>query len=389
MAAPKLSFEASVEAPGARELSISLLRKGFVDSFDTFFTLSHDAVDASAAYEPLALGPEVLAMVQGLLVSAEESLRRRDTAAACAAYRTLAEHYAGLGEYATAVVFNEKIVGAAMAAGETAAAAAAQGLLGAACVLSGDLQAAIACHEQQVVLGRQMGGAEGATVMAEARASLVTAYTARAAAMERAGDAGGALLLLQKCLVAARDCGDAAREAAAQHRLGSVHLALGALNSARECQQLYRAASEAAADVAGQGRACRALAEIARASSDSAQVASFLGECVRLAEVCDDLDAHARACESLGLHHREHGDHAKAAQFYEKYFELSRSSTSAEGAQKAADGDAAEQPNVLVERSRAALGVARGNSQLAAFSAAVAGDVPALVQWRNRRVPIT
>jgi len=44
-------------------------------------------------------------------------------------------------------------------------------------------------------------------------------------------------------------------------------------------------------------------------------------------------------------------------------------------------------PQVLLDKARAYLGIAKGNSMLPAYQRLVTTDLDALLAWKNRRVP--
>ena len=94
---------------------------------------------------------------------------------------------------------------------------------------------------------------------------------------------------------------------------------------------------------------------------------------LELAQASEKLSAQAEACCSLGVLYNQQNDFASAVQYLERYFELARSI-----------GD-----RKLVDKARAYLGIARGNSVLPAFVNVVTSDLDALLRWKNRRAPFS
>lgn len=160
-------------------------------------------------------------------MEAEESVRRGRYPAACASYRTLADSYGSTGAYSTAANFYEKLLQTCEAAHDIVGAAEAHGLLGNVHTSEGDLAMAIARHEQQVATAT-FAGPDGVDQKRTGQRSLVVAYSAQADAYSNAGDAELAVSIYEKCLEAARQCGDVAGEGLTQHRLGITLAGLGA-----------------------------------------------------------------------------------------------------------------------------------------------------------------
>jgi tetratricopeptide (TPR) repeat protein len=324
--------------------------------------------------------------------------------AACRSYRTLADGYFATGAYETAVVFHEKLLSTCVAAGNTVGAAEAHGELGTVATASGDLGAAIAWHELQVATATS-AGAEGIEQKRRGFQSLVGAYTAQAQDFEKSGDAELAVAMYEKCLEAARQCGDVVGEGMTQHRLGLTLASLGDTERAMQCQRLYRdscAAQVPEPDQAGQGKACQALASAAHAAGDTDAACEYLEQCIELAASAEDTTAQSVGCAALGALYRSSSKHEVAVQYFEKFFELARAAETEEddpsGAESAGGAQGAELASTspssaesalrLTDTARAVLGVARASAQFDAFAGVVKSDLPALLAWRNRRTPL-
>ena len=285
--------------------------------------------------------------------------------------------------------FHGKVLQICMAAHDMVGAAEAHGRLGRIHVEQGDLDLAIERHEQQVAVA-SAAGPEAMEQKRDGQRSLVSAYGQQAEAAEKAGDTAGAIATHEKCLEAARQCGDVAGEGLTQHRLGMTLAAAGETERVMQCQRLYRdaCAAQQPVDLVGQGKACQALAAAAQAKGDTDAAANYLEDCIELASRAEDTAAQSRGCAALGALHRSNGNHAASVQYFEKFFELARAAeTEEEPTEEQTQSDAAGGLR-LADTARAALGLARGNAQMAVFADVVQKDLSALLAWRNRRTPL-
>ena len=313
-------------------------------------------------------------------------------AAACQSYLTLAESYVEAEQFATAVEFHGKVLEICLAAHDMVGAAETHGRLGRIHVTTGDMEAAIARHEQQVAVATA-AGPEAMEQKRDGQRSLVSAYGQQAADAEKAGDVASAIATYEKCLEAARACGDVAGEGLTQHRLGMALAAAGETERAMQCQRLYRdaCAAQQPPDLAGQGKACQALAAAAQAMGDTESASTYLEECIELASRAEDTAAQSRGCAALGALYRTSGNHASSVQYFEKFFELARAAETEDdpALDQATDEQAPGDGLRLADTARAALGLARGNAQMAVFAEVVQKDLGGLLAWRNRRTPLT
>lgn len=385
-------------------MCVEMLKEGYVGAFTQFFSLVHPSEIEAAPAGPQANAPTIeLRSVKDQLMEAEECERRGDYDAACGSYTSLAEQFVAPGSSQThldtAIDFHSKVLNIRDGSRDALGTAVAQSHLGQVHVAKGDLLSAIACHEQQAALAQSLG-IEGAEQRRLAQQSLVAVYTAQAARYSREeGMVDAAVEMYHKCLDAARSCGDMKSEGLTQHRLGLTLAGTGDMEGAMRCQQLYRdsCAAQTPEDKRGQGKACQAMAGASRMLGDHEGAARYLEECVQLASSAEDTTAQASACASLGSLYRAEENHAAALQYFEKCFELARA---AKG-QAFSDKSGAPEPDAeaaagrdkggalsLTDSARAALGLARGMAAMEKFSDVVQHDLPALLQWRNRRLPL-
>lgn len=275
-----------------------------------------------------------------------------------------------------------------LAAHDMVGAAEAHGRLGRILVTMGDMEAAIVRHEQQVAVA-SAAGPEAMEQKRDGQRALVSAYGTQAADAEKAGDVASAIATYEKCLDSARACGDVAGEGLTQHRLGMTLAAAGETERAMQCQRLYRdaCAAQQPVDLVGQGKACQALAAAAQLVGDTTAASTYLEECIELAARAEDTAAQSRGCAALGALYRSDGNHASSVQYFEKFFELARAAETedepAEGQEEMPEGGLR-----LADTARAALGLARGNAQMATFAEVLQKDLPGLLAWRTRRVPL-
>ncbi len=309
-------------------------------------------------------------------------------AAACQSYLTLAESYVESKQYGTAVEFHEKVLEICLAAHDMVGAAEAHGRLGRIHATTGDMEAAIARHEQQVGVATA-AGPEAMEQKRDGQRNLVSAYGQQAADAAKVGDVASAIATYEKCLDAARACGDVAGEGLTQHRLGMTLAAAGETERAMQCQRLYRdaCAAQQPPDLAGQGKACQALAAAAEAIGDTESASTYLEECIELASRAEDTAAQSRGCAALGALYRTSGNHASSVQYFEKFFELARAAETEDDEAQVPENTPAGGLR-LTDTARAALGLARGNAQMAVFAEVVQKDLPGLLAWRNRRTPL-
>lgn len=304
---------------------------------------------------------------------------------------TLAESYAEAQQHATAVEFHEKVLEICLAAHDMVGAAEAHGRLGRIHVTTGDMETSIARHEQQVAVATA-AGPEAMEQKRDGQRSLVRAYGQQAADAAKAGDVASAIATYEKCLDAARACGDVAGEGLTQHRLGMTLAAAGETERAMQCQRLYRdaCAAQQPPDLAGQGQACQALATAAEAIGDTEAASTYLEECIELASRAEDTAAQSRGCAALGAMYRTAGNHAASVQYFEKFFELARAAETEDEPEHLAHSAERSMAGSLrlTDTARAALGLARGNAQMAVFAEVVQKDLPGLLAWRNRRTPL-
>ena len=361
-----------------QSLCIDILVSGHVQAYVDFFYLTHrPEVDVGDSEEPqeeqVGIPSAMLPLVKTQLAEAEVARRRGDTQAVFASYNQLADFFTGLADQRTAIYFWEKCLEITQLTSDAEGEAQATRSLGMAHEASGDLIAAIKQYEQLLRLTQRIGDVGGSQ---QANEHLVVAYQTLAAEREGADEQGAALEYREKCLEAARACGDPSKESKAQFQLGQAHETLGDaahLKKALGHYESYLALSEKADDVEAQGAACYALAQVYQRMQDGEQSLTHLQRFLQLAQTSGKLTAQAEACCSLGVLYNQQSDFASAVQYLERYFELARQI-----------GD-----RQIIDKARTYLGIARGNSVLPSFMNVVTTDLDALLRWKNRRTPFT
>jgi len=361
-----------------QSLCIDILVSGHVQAYVDFFYLTHrpevgPAEEEELQEEQVGIPSAMLPLVKTQLAEAEVARRRGDTQAVFSSYKQLADFFTGLADQQTATYFWEKCLEITQLTSDAQGEAHATRSLGMAHESAGDLGAAIKQYEQLLRLTQRSGDVPGEQ---QANDHLVVAYQAVAAERESAGDLTGAIDFREKCLEASRAGGDTQKESQAQYNLGMAHEKVGDIENLKKAvghYEQYLSLAEAAKDGEAQGAACNALAQVYQRMQDVDAALKHLQRFLELAQASEKLSAQAEACCSLGVLYNQQNDFASAVQYLERYFELARSI-----------GD-----RKLVDKARAYLGIARGNSVLPAFVNVVTSDLDALLRWKNRRAPFS
>ena len=207
-----------------QSLCIDILVSGHVQAYVDFFYLTHrPEVDVGDSEEPqeeqVGIPSAMLPLVKTQLAEAEVARRRGDTQAVFASYNQLADFFTGLADQRTAIYFWEKCLEITQLTSDAEGEAQATRSLGMAHEASGDLIAAIKQYEQLLRLTQRIGDVGGSQ---QANEHLVVAYQTLAAEREGADEQGAALEYREKCLEAARACGDPSKESKAQFQLGQA-----------------------------------------------------------------------------------------------------------------------------------------------------------------------
>ena len=358
--------------PDRRQLCEGMLRGGFVQSFVDFFYLTHRPDPENEGRDVQVPAREAQYLRENL-ERAEAARRRGDTGAVYAAYANVAKYYESrAGDAATGVYFYEKCLEVARLTGDHRGEMAAHHDLGLARMAAGEAEAAARHHERHLAMARALDDAREARL---ASRELAGVYTARAEALEAAG--APAVDARRAALAAARDAGDAGREAAAGLAFGRAQVASGEPEAAVATLEQAEALLRKLGDVKGEGRAAAALAAAWRDQGDDTAAAAYLERCLASAAASSDLAAEAQACRALGALEAAAGDGDRAVELLEKNFDISR--------KLLATGDADVS---TADRARAYLGVVRGNVRLGALVGAVGGDVAALLGWKCARNPL-
>lgn len=365
-------------AQDKQSLCIDILVSGHVQAYVDFFYLTHrpeveqETADGDGE-EQVGIPSAMLPLVKTQLAEAEVARRHGDTQAVLASYQQLADFFTGLADQRTAIYFWEKCLEITQLTSDAEGEAQATRSLGMAHEASGDLGAAIKQYEQLLRLTSAAADLAGSQ---QANEHLVAAYQAEAAEREGAGEAAAALQSREKCLEAARSCGDPSKESKAQYDLGQAHEKVGDLEHLKQAlghYEQYLSLGERAEDAEAQGAACFALAQVYQRLQDGDASLKFLQKFLQLSQTSGKLQAQAEACCSLGVLYNQQNDYASATQYLERYFEIARQI-----------GD-----RKLIDKARTYLGIARGNSVLPSYMSIVTSDLDALLRWKNRRTPFT
>lgn len=214
-----------------QSLCIDILVSGHVQAYVDFFYLTHrpevdvpEEEEEPVVDEQVGIPSNMLPHVKTQLAEAEVARRRGDTQAVFASYRQLADFFTGLDDQRTAIYFWEKCLEITQLTSDTEGEKQATRSLGMTHEASKDVPAAIKQYEMLLRLAQTTGDIP---CEHQANEHLVISYQAVAVARESATDPKGALEYREKCLEAARACGDPSKESNAQYDLGQAHEKLG------------------------------------------------------------------------------------------------------------------------------------------------------------------
>eukprot|EP00741_Cyanophora_paradoxa_P007716 tig00001187_g7465.t1 len=374
--------DASMNAVATDKMSLCLeiLLAGNVQSFIDFFYLTHKAEGSDAPPQdaeepsskpvvkekPLAADSSKLLFIKDHLMRAENAQRQGDLQQVYESYETLARFFEQEDDQKRAVKFYEQCLDVAKLTADPHLEGQANRNLGARHEMLGDIASAIRFYERCLVLAEQ---AQDMADKQSATERLVAAYKEFAERCERQSDYEQAVVFHERCLsiaTADRDVGTAT------HRVGLAYQKLGDQAKAIDYLRKYLELCRLSNDPVGEGTACQALAAAYQSRGDTGTAIQYLEQFQELAQATGVSDAQAQACGALGMIYMKRGDFPLAVHHFEKQFELARSL-----GQRA-----------MVDSARVNLGIARGHLNLSPFFQAVASDLPSLLKWKNKRIPL-
>lgn len=344
-------------------LSIDVLTKGYVNSFVDFFYLTHRTDEDKGRVD---IPNYQLQYVQENLTNAEKAHRRGDSNKVFDAYERLAGYFQETKDFKTSIYFYEKCLDIAEITKNFAQMGNSNHNLGLTHDAMGDMITAIRFHEKHLQIARHMQEHERSIL---ANKQLVDTYRRYAERFETKGDYTSAVEYYKKCLQSAADIQDLRSEGAATYRLGLTCRAMNDKTTAVKWQLRYLDICRSIDDQLGEGAACAALAAAFKDQQDPVQSIKYLEKYYEIASKNQQLVPEAEACSQLGAIYSDQDMHEKAVSYYEKAYDIARQL-----------GD-----RKLINASRIALGMSKGNLQMSSYMKVVNNDLPSLLKWKTRR----
>mmetsp|Transcript_40277 Transcript_40277/g.114029 ORF Transcript_40277/g.114029 Transcript_40277/m.114029 type:complete len:430 (-) Transcript_40277:386-1675(-) len=366
-------------------LSIACLVEGYPQAFVDFFTLTHTGENDTglpSAEELVAQGVdpstyvvseydrmERLRLVRNQLVVADAARRGEDRQGTYEAYNNLAHYFEEHLYVSKAIYFYEKcveIAGNDWPEGEMAATLS----LGLACEKLGQVENAIKHHERHLEIASAHDSEHAMDQRVTANRNLVHTYGVQAKKLETNSEMESAVEVLQKMLSCGHECGEMDATADANYRLGMCHQQQDQHEKALEFYREFLHLCSTLGDKVGEGRA---YCEIAKCLQTLGHRQGAIENLEHYLELSKAMDPHgqARAYCLLGNIYHQDGNFESAVSYFEKFFEVARTL----------------QDRPLLDIARVNLGVARGMANMEGFMTMVNGDLSALLQWKNIRLP--
>lgn len=354
----------SIQISDKQNICLDILCTGHVNSFVDFFYLTHRTEEEN---NRTLIPDNKLLDIKHDLTVAESSHRHADYVTVFESYEHLASYFYSVHDYKTAIYFYEKCLDIGEDMQDIVMQCHANLHLGITHDSMGDISTAIKFHEKHANLAHKL---QDLSRIQQANHQLIEAYRRFAEEYERKDDYQNAVIYYKKCLGAAIEGNDIRSEGLATYRLGVTCAALGDRNQSIEFQQRYLNICKKTGDQLGEGQACAALAQSFKELGETKLAIDYLKKYEMIAIRNKQSTNQAEACAALGSIYSAAGDHTGAVSCFEKTFDIARNV-----------GD-----RKLVDNARIHLGMARGNMALTKYMQVVKENLPALLNWKTRRV---
>lgn len=357
-----------------QQLSIDLLMVGCVQSFIDFFYITHRKL--SSVQNPLGEGSLDVHIPEETLVFFKDTLESAETARRMKNYHHCFEHYNVLSDYfekmsdlRTAMYFYARCSEVATEVDARESIAKANLNLGLCEEKQSHWEEAMKYHEKALLIANQ---ADSLPLQIRSASRLVHVYRTLAEKCEKANKLEDATVFYERCLHCARLSKDSALEGDACHRLGKAKHNLGNYDKAIELQTAYLDMAKTLDDRAGEAAARAALAHAYEAIGNKKEAINHLECLLNVANDAGELQAQVSACLNLGLLYHDRCEFEKSVELLEQHFDLARQL-----------GD-----RKLIDSARVILGMARGHGKMGSYVNMINTDLPKLLLWKSKRIPL-
>jgi len=368
-----------------------LLVEGFVQSYVDFYHLTHRpdplAVpeNSEGTLQQLIVSVNEMIFIRDNLVQAECARRQGDTDRVYQAFTKLAEHYARLSDFGTAVFFYEKCLDIATLTNDIRAEMVANHSLGTVYQSTGkNDDMAQKCHERQNELAESVDAHDE---IIRANAELYKVYSVLAGKLCQDGLMNEALDFFNRALVSSKKSWNKAAEAEANGRIGTLLLSRG---DAASSIQYLRCQSEIAADNGDAESRCKACSSLALAYDALGQSDKALAELTLVSSISEqagDIMLQAEASRALGTLYSKVGQFPEAMEALQRHFNLLKQILS-----KQKQGQHIEEGKIItlrdIELARAYVGIAKGNLMMGSYVVAIQQDFNSILGWKLNRAAL-
>jgi tetratricopeptide (TPR) repeat protein len=391
----------------------NLLIDGYVQSFVDFFHLTHridpnSGSDISTAR--VRTSSRDMIFLRDNLVMAEVSRRQGNTSTVYQSYSKLAEFYANALDWLTSVFFHEKCLEVSQLTADARAEMSANHALGIVYQKMLDFETAKEFHERHEEIAKQYDVPEE---IAKSNVELYKVYNVLARKVELSeGDHTAALALYEACLQAAKKSFDKTAESDANGKIGTLLLQRNEASRSIPYLREQCHISQEMGDSEGRCSACSALALAYDMLALPEKALIELNTVKSISELAGDPKLQSRACRALGSLYSKVGKLDEALEAIRTHYRLvhssipkDRESGSSQGqnphssssqprqneSQDEIPRDETESSSSLTttiqdfDMARAFVGIAKGNSVMSSYLAAIQTDLPALLDWKLTR----
>lgn len=365
-----------------------LLIGGYVQTYVDFYHLTHrldpHAVpeNAEGGTQQIQVTVNEMIFIRDNLIQAETARRQGDTVRVYEAFTKLAEHYARMADYGTAIFFYEKCLDIATLTNDIRAEMTANHSLGTVYQNTNkNDDMAQRCHERHNELAESVDAPEE---IIKANAELYKVYSVLAGKFCADGFIDESLDLYSKALVSSKKSWNKAAEAEANGRIGSLLLNRG---EAAGSIQYLRSQSEIAADNGDAESRCKACSNLALAYDTLGQSEKALAELTLVSSISEqagDVMLQVQACKALGTLYSKVGLLSEAMDALQRHFNLTKQILA-----KQKQGQHLEDGKVVslrdIELARAYVGIAKGNLMMGTYTFAVQHDFSSILGWKLNR----